>query len=86
MSARERARGSLDGATSLNSCGSPYAIGRRVCGLIEATRRAEPALLAVNQPLREDVNRLLPALIRLGVAEAARLEQALAENDRVATS
>jgi hypothetical protein len=63
-----------------------YAIGRRVCGLIEATRRAEPALLAVNQPLREDLNRLLPALIRLGAAEAARLEQALAENDRVATS
>jgi hypothetical protein len=63
-----------------------YAIGRRVCGLIEATRRAEPALLAANQPLREDLNRLLPALIRLGVAEAARLEQALAENDRVAAS
>ena len=59
-----------------------YAIGRRVCALIEAAIREESALLAVGQPLRDHVNRLLPALIRLGVAEAARLEQSLTETDR----
>jgi hypothetical protein len=54
-----------------------YAIGRRVCALIELARRNAPGSLAANQPLRDGVNRLLPALIRLGVAEAARLEEAL---------
>jgi energy-coupling factor transporter ATP-binding protein EcfA2 len=58
-----------------------YSIGTRVCALIEAAWREEPRLLGVNEPLREDLNRLLPALIRLGVAEAARLEQALMESD-----
>jgi hypothetical protein len=54
-----------------------YAIGRRVCDLIDTARREQPGLLSVNQPLRDQTNRLLPALIQLGVAEAARLEQAL---------
>lgn len=58
-----------------------YAIGRRVCGLIEAGLRDEPGLLGVNQPLRDQTDRLLPALIRLGVAEAARLEQSLTGSD-----
>jgi hypothetical protein len=59
-----------------------HAIGRRVCALIEADRRETPGSLAVDQPLRDDLNRLLPELIRLGVAEAARLEQSLAESDQ----
>lgn len=59
-----------------------YAIGRRVCALIEAARREARGLLAVDQPLRDDVNRILPALVRLGVAEAARLEQSLTESDQ----
>jgi hypothetical protein len=54
-----------------------YAIGRRVCGLIEAALCEKPGLLDVDQPLRDRTNGLLPALIRLGVAEAARLEQSL---------
>jgi hypothetical protein len=58
-----------------------YAIGRRVCALIDAARREQPALLAANQPLRDQSDRLLPGLTRLGVAEAARLEQALTESD-----
>ena len=58
-----------------------HAIGRRVCKLIDAARREEPGLFGVNQPLREQTNHLLPSLIRLGVAEAARLEQSLTEND-----
>ena len=55
-----------------------HAIGRRVCALIEATRQAEPRLLASGSSARDQVNRLLPAMVRVGVAEAARLEQALA--------
>jgi energy-coupling factor transporter ATP-binding protein EcfA2 len=58
-----------------------HAIGRRVCGLIDAARLEEPGLFSVNQPLREQTNSLLPALIRLGVAEAARLERSLTESD-----
>lgn len=58
-----------------------YAIGRRVCALIHAATREQPELLASNQPLRSQSDRLLPALTRLGVAEAARLEQALTESD-----
>lgn len=58
-----------------------HAIGRRVCALIEAARRDEPGLFGVNQPFRDQTNRLLPALVRLGVAEAARLEQSLMESE-----
>jgi hypothetical protein len=55
-----------------------HGLGRRVCALIEAARLSEPAVLAPGQPLRDQVNRLLPAMVSVGVAEAARLEQALA--------
>ena len=54
-----------------------HGIGRRACGLIETMRQLEPSLLAAGQPLREQVDRLLPAMTRVGVAEAARLERAL---------
>ncbi len=55
-------------------------IGRRVCILIDTARRKWPELLTSNQSLRDQVDRILPALTRLGVAEAARLEQNLAES------
>jgi hypothetical protein len=51
-----------------------YAIGRRVCGLLDAARREQPQLFAA-EPLRKQLERLLPALTVLGVPEAARLEQ-----------
>jgi hypothetical protein len=54
-----------------------HGIGRRVCALIDATRQMEPVLLASGQPLRDQVDRLLPGMVRVGVAEAARLERAL---------
>ena len=54
-----------------------HAIGRRVCAFIDATRQMEPTLLAPGQQLRDQVDRLLPGMVRVGVAEAARLEQAL---------
>lgn len=55
-----------------------HGIGRRVCALIEAARLSEPTVLAPGQALRDQVDRLLPAMVRVGVAEAARLEQAFA--------
>lgn len=54
-----------------------YGIGRRVCVWIEEVRRQEPALLDTDEPIRFDVDRLLSALISLGVADARRLEEAL---------
>ena len=54
-----------------------HGIGRRVCALIDSTWQMEPTLLASGQSLRAPVDRLLPRMVRLGVAEAARLEQAL---------
>jgi hypothetical protein len=55
-----------------------HGIGRRVCALIESSRLSEPTVLAQGQALRDQIIRLLPAMVRVGVAEAARLEQALA--------
>ena len=55
-----------------------HGIGRRVCVWIEEVRRQEPALLDTDKPIRFDVDRLLAALISLGVADAKRLEEALA--------
>ena len=57
-------------------------IGRRVCSLIDAVRQTEPTLLASGEPLRNQVDRLLPGLVRVGVADAARLEQALQPDAR----
>lgn len=54
-----------------------HKIGPRVCALIEAARRTEPTLLASGEPLRDKVDLLLPGLVRVGVADAARLEEAL---------
>jgi hypothetical protein len=53
-------------------------IGRRVCVWIEEVRRQKPSLLDTDKPVRIDVDRLLAALISLGVAYAKRIEEALA--------
>lgn len=55
-----------------------HGIGRRVCVWIGEVRRQEPTLLDPNEAVRLDVDRLLAALISLGVADARRLEAALA--------
>ena len=59
-----------------------HGIGRRVCTLIDAVRQTEPTLLASGEPLRSQVDQLLPGLVRVGVADAARLEQALQPDAR----
>ncbi len=56
-----------------------HGIGRRVCLWIENVRAQDAALLGADDALRFEVDRILAALIRLGVAEARRLEQALAK-------
>lgn len=56
-----------------------YGIGRRFCQLIEQIRLAEPTLFNTNEAVRSDLDRLLAAFVSLGVAEASRLEEVLAE-------
>lgn len=55
-----------------------HGIGRRVCSWIEEARLQQPVLFDIDAPSRFDVDRLLAGLISLGVAEAKRLEEALA--------
>jgi len=50
-------------------------IGRRLCGWIEEVWRKDPAILKSNEPLRSDVDRVLAALVSLGIADARRLEE-----------
>ena len=59
-----------------------HGIGRRVCALIDTARQTEPTLLASGEPLRNQVDRLFPGLVRVGVADAARLERALQPDAR----
>ena len=47
------------------ACGSKFGVGSRLCSIID-------------EAIRFDVDRLLGALISLGVADAKRLEEALA--------
>jgi hypothetical protein len=54
-------------------------IGSRVCAWIEKIRRQEAALLDTDKLVRIDVDRLLAALISVGVADARRLEESLAD-------
>ncbi len=55
-----------------------HGFGYRVCGWMEEVWRQEPALLDTDKTVRIDVDRLLAALISLGVVNARRLEEALA--------
>jgi hypothetical protein len=54
-------------------------IGRRVCASIENFRLLNTASFEPENALRVDVDRMLSALVQLGIADARRLEQALAE-------
>ncbi len=55
------------------------AFGRRVCSVIAAILRLDPDLLSSRQPLRREIDEFLAKLVRLGVSEAHRLEEALRE-------
>lgn len=55
-----------------------HGIGRRVCVWIEKVRPQDPSLLDEDKPIRFQIDRLLAALITLGVSDATRLEEALA--------
>lgn len=52
-------------------------IGRRVCVWIEKIRCQEPTLFDSDRTAWPDVDRLLTALVSLGVPDASRLEEAL---------
>jgi hypothetical protein len=52
--------------------------GRQICVLIEDIWRIEPALLDRTQAMRNEIDQLLATMVRIGVADAARLEKALA--------
>jgi len=50
-------------------------IGRRLCSLMETIFASDPKPFGLDQPLRQDIDALLTSLVRLGVAEAHRLEE-----------
>jgi len=52
-------------------------IGPRLCSLMEAIFSRDPNAFRLDQPLRKDIDALLGSLIRMGVAEAYRLETKL---------
>lgn len=59
-----------------------FAVGRRICTVLDILLEQQPAKFATEQSLPRRVDDLLAALIRLGVAEATRLEKALAADLR----
>jgi len=54
-----------------------HGVGRRLCSVIEAVLAVDPKPFGTDQPLRKDIDRALAGLVRLGVPEAHRLEEAL---------
>jgi hypothetical protein len=56
-----------------------FAVGRRICTVLDSLREQQPAIYTTGQSLRRRVDDLLAAFVRLGVAEATRLEKALAD-------
>jgi hypothetical protein len=50
-------------------------IGRRLCFLMQAILASDPKPFGLDQPLRKDIDALLGSLVRMGVAEAHRLEE-----------
>lgn len=55
-----------------------HGIGRRVCLWIENIYGQDAALLREGVPLRSELDRVIAALVRLGIPDARRLEQLLA--------
>lgn len=56
-----------------------HGIGRRLCLWFEKVYGQDASLLRDSHPLRPEVDRIVAALVRLGVVEARRLEQTLAK-------
>lgn len=54
-----------------------YALGRQLCTWLETVRQADPSAFRTGAPLRADIDLILAALIRAGVAEAGSLEAQL---------
>ncbi len=54
-----------------------HAIGRRFCQWLERLRTLAPASFVSDSPERGDIDQILAALVRSGVAEAGRLETVL---------
>ncbi|OGR28003.1 MAG: hypothetical protein A2X58_14755 [Nitrospirae bacterium GWC2_56_14] len=52
-------------------------IGRRLCVWFENVWRLDPTQLGADSPIRFDVDRLLAALVSLGIPEARRLEDTI---------
>jgi hypothetical protein len=52
-------------------------IGHRLCSLMEAILASDPKPFASDQPLKADIDGLLGSLVRMGIAEARRLEESL---------
>ncbi len=52
-------------------------VGRRFCSLMEAILASDPKPFASDQALRKDIDTLLGTLVRMGIAEAHRLEERL---------
>jgi ribosomal protein S18 acetylase RimI-like enzyme len=50
-------------------------IGRRLCSLMETILARDPKAFGLDQPLRKDIDGLSDSLVRMGVAEAHRLEE-----------
>ena len=51
--------------------------GRRLCSLMETIFASDPKPFGLDRPLRQDIDALLTSLVRMGVAEAHRLEEGL---------
>ena len=52
-------------------------IGRRLCSLIESILAHDPKPFGSGQTLKKDIDGLLGSLVRMGIAEAHRLEERL---------
>ena len=52
-------------------------IGRRLCSLMESILAHDPKPFESDQPLRKDIDGVLDSLVRMGIAEAHRLEESL---------
>ena len=52
-------------------------IGRRLCGVMEAIHDIAPQAFDADDGLRRGLDQLFAALVRLGIADAYRLEEAL---------
>ncbi len=69
----------LDSFTEDKEFWVDHGVGRRVCEWFEQVHQLQPQIFRSDESIKSDVDRILAALVHVGIADAKRLEETLSD-------